>query len=344
MALLKTTSDFFALHIGSGVAHVVQLKGAHKSLARYGMVQIDKKITSSDAPADKKKLAEVVSNLIVQSGITTKNVVVSVPADKSFLTVVDLPKLSGKEMDQSIAYQADQFVPMSTDEAKIDWAVLGDSPEGLDKTEVLIASVGNDYAEGRLDMFESLGLNVIAMEPEELALVRALVPPNFMDSAILLNMGEKSTDLVAVLGGMPRLIRTIPTGGEAIVKAATQNLSVDDKQAVQFVYKFGLVQNKLEGQVLKAIQGVVDGLIEEVNKSIKFFSTRYKNNKVTKLIVTGELAILPEFPLYLVNKTQIPVEIGNSWMNVEYSPSLKNELASKSYQYSVAVGLAERLE
>jgi len=209
---------------------------------------------------------------------------------------------------------------------------------------VLIASVGNDYAEGRLDMFESLGLNVIAMEPEELALVRALVPPNFMDSAILLNMGEKSTDLVAVLGGMPRLIRTIPTGGEAIVKAATQNLSVDDKQAVQFVYKFGLVQNKLEGQVLKAIQGVVDGLIEEVNKSIKFFSTRYKNNKVTKLIVTGELAILPEFPLYLVNKTQIPVEIGNSWMNVEYSPSLKNELASKSYQYSVAVGLAERLE
>jgi len=344
MALLKSTGDFFSLHVGSDAIYVVQLKGASKHLAHYGSLKIDKRIARSDAPADKQKLTTSIGKLVADSGITTKNVVVGVPADKSFVTVVDMPKLTGKDMEKSIEYQADQFVPLSADEAKIDWALLGPSPEGLDKTEVLIASVANDYAENRLDLLESLGLNVIAMEPEQLGLVRALTPDDYNESAIVLDMNEMSTNLIAIHDGLPRLIRTIPTGGEAIVRAATQNLSVDAHQATQFVYKFGLMGDKLEGQVLLAIQNVVDSLIEEVNKSIKFFNTRYKNANIAKLVVTGELAILPEFPLYLVNRTQIPVEIGNSWLNVTYPQSLMNELASISHQYSVAVGLAERQE
>jgi type IV pilus assembly protein PilM len=157
-------------------------------------------------------------------------------------------------------------------------------------------------------------------------------------------MGLLSTNLVAVYQGTPRLIRPIPTGGEALVKSASQNLGVDSEQAAQFVYKFGLAESKLEGQVYKAIQNIVDSLIEEVDKSIKFFHTRYQGIKISKIIVTGDLAILPEFPLYLVNHSQIPVEIGNSWINVNFNSAKTNQLASISHQFAVAVGLAVRQE
>jgi type IV pilus assembly protein PilM/plasmid segregation protein ParM len=139
-------------------------------------------------------------------------------------------------------------------------------------------------------------------------------------------------------------MRSIPTGGDALVKAAVQNLGVDQQQATQFVYKFGLVKDKLEGQVLHAVQSVVDSLLDEIDKSIKFFTTRYQGVQLSKIIVTGKLATLPEFPLYLVNHAQIPVEIGNSWVNVGYSQSKTNDLAAISHEFSVAVGLAERIE
>ena len=46
--------------------------------------------------------------------------------------------------------------------------------------------------------------------------------------------------------------------------------------------------------------------------------------------------------MYLVNKTNAPVEIGNSWQHVTYGKGEHNNLMAVSNQYAVAVGLAER--
>ena len=83
-------------------------------------------------------------------------------------------------------------------------------------------------------------------------------------------------------------------------------------------------------------------LTTEVEKSIKFFQTRYNSSKVERIIVTGGASIIPEFPLYLANKFDINVEIGNAWRNVTYSQDRQNELLAISNQFGVAVGLAER--
>ena len=40
-------------------------------------------------------------------------------------------------------------------------------------------------------------------------------------------------------------------------------------------------------QVFQAINGTVDLLVNEVEKSIKFFQTRYPENKLERIIVTG---------------------------------------------------------
>jgi type IV pilus assembly protein PilM len=157
-------------------------------------------------------------------------------------------------------------------------------------------------------------------------------------------MGNLTTDLVITMGDAPRLSRSIPTGTEAVVRSAQQNLNIDDKQAQQFVYKFGVAKDKLEGQVYQAILGTVDLLVNEIDKSIKFFQTRYPDNKLERIIVTGGASAIPEFPLYVANKFGLNVEIGNAWRNVAFSPDRQNELLAVSNQFSVAVGLAERNE
>ena len=104
------------------------------------------------------------------------------------------------------------------------------------------------------------------------------------------------------------------------MSAATQNLNIDEKQAEQFVFKFGLSKEKLEGQVFQAINGTIDLLTTEVEKSIKFFQTRYSSSKVERIIVTGGASVIPEFPLYLANKFGINVEIGNAWRQCYLQP------------------------
>lgn len=346
MSLLSGVSEFFGLDIGATAVRLVELRGGgpQKTLVKYGYVAIDPKLAVSDAKADQQKLAQIVMELVEKSRITTRNVAVGIPSLRVFTTIADVDKLPLAELSKSIKYQADSLIPTPVAESKIDWALIGDSPKEAGKSEILLSSIPNNYIEQRLDILESIGLNVIAFEPDNLALVRALVPASATGAQMIVDIGRRSTDIVITMNGAPRLTRAIPTGVEGLVKAAMQNLNVDEKQAEQFVFKFGVGKDKLEGQVYQAIIGTVDVLTNEIDKSVKFFQGRYPQTNLERLIVSGSAAVLPEFPLYVANRFGLNVEIGNAWRNVAFASDRQNELASLSNQFGVAVGLAERVE
>jgi type IV pilus assembly protein PilM len=346
MSLLSGVSAFFGLDIGTTGIRLVELHGTGttKTLVKYAYVPVDAKLSQSDSKADQQKMAQIIANLVSEARLTTKNVAVGLPSNRVFTTVADMDRLPAAELGKALMYQADSLIPTPPAESKIDWALLGDSPKDKTKVEVLLSSVSNSFIEGRLDMLEGIGLNVIAFEPDGLALPRAVVPQGMSMPQLVIDMGNLSTDLVVAMGDAPRLVRSIPTGSDAIIRAAQQNLGIDDKQAQQFVYKFGVSKDKLEGQVYQAIISTVDILVSEVDKSIKFFQARYPESKLERVIVTGGASAIPEFPLYLANKFTMNVEIGNAWRNVSFAADRQNELLAVSNQFSVAVGLAERSE
>lgn len=346
MSVFSGISSFFGLDIGTTAIRVVQLRGGGsvKSLVKYGYMPIDSKISISDSKADLQKLVQVVQDLLVQANISTRDVAVGLPSNKVFTTIVDMDRLSPGELEKTIMYQADSLIPTPIAESKLDWALLGDSPNEQNKVEVLLSSVAKEYVESRLDVLESIGLNVLSFEPDSLALARALVAPESAAPTMVVDIGSKTTDIVITLNGAPRLVRSLPTGSDAIVRSALQNLNIDEKQAQQFVFKFGLGKDKLEGQIYNAIIGTVDLLVNDIEKSIKFFGGRYPNLKIDRIIVTGAASVLPEFPLYLANKFGLNVEIGNAWRNVAFPSDRQNELLAVSNHFGVAAGLAERIE
>jgi type IV pilus assembly protein PilM len=344
MNVLSGITDFFGLDIGTTAIRLVQLKGntASKSLVRYAYVPVDAKISQSDSTADQQKLASIIADLVAKAQVTSNNVAVGLPSNRVFTTVADIDRLSKSELAKSIHFQIDSLIPTSVEESKIDWAIMGDSPTDKTKMELLLSSVNSSYVEKMLDMLEGIGLNVIAFEPDAMALCRALVAPGTQAAQVIIDVGDKNTDLVIVMNEMPKLTRSINTGNSAIIRAASQNLNVDEKQAEQLTFKFGLGKDKLEGQVYDAIIGVVDSIVTEIEKSIKFFSTRYAGVAIERIIVTGGASALPDFPVYLANKFGLNIEIGNSWRNVTYDPTRQTELLEVSNHFGVAAGLAER--
>lgn len=344
MAILKGVGDFFGLDIGTTAVRVVQLtpSGQGKwSLRHYGYAPIDINTATADLSETRHRLGEVIMTVVGQSGIKTKNVAIGLPSNKTFITVVDMPTSSEAELQGTIKYQLDQYIPMSLDEAKVDWSMLGQSLHDPSQQEVLLASTAITYAEERLELVEGLGFEVIAAEPDPLAMIRSVLPLNAQAAQVIVDIGEQSINVAATYDGVPRLVRTIPNGLDTLVRAAVQNLNIQEDQARQFILKFGLAPDKLEGQVIHALESTLDGFVSELSKSIKFFQTRYPALTVEGILLAGYGGSIPQFDQYLANKISIQVQTANPWQNVSV-PSQNDQFAAISSEFAVAVGLAQR--
>lgn len=344
MALFKGVGNYFALDIGTNAVRVVELSqsGNGWSLVHYGYAPIDSKITAADSAESRRRLGEVIMTALGQSGIKTRDVVIGLPSQKTFTTVIDVPMMDESELRSTIKYQIDQYIPMPMDEAKVDWRLLGQSLHDPKQQEVLISSTANNYAEDRLEFVEALGLNVIAAEPEPIAMIRSLLPDNINDGRLIIDMGEQSTDIAITFGGAPRLVRTIPMGLNSLVKAAVQNLNVKDDQARQFILKFGLAPDRLEGQVYRAIESTLENFASELTKSLKFFQTRYPNVPVGGVHVAGFASVVPRFAEFVGGKTGVQASIANPWQKVQVSQNDQQQLAAIASEFATVVGLAQR--
>ena len=344
MNILKGMGEFFALDIGTNAIRVVQLKRNVNSwtLEHYGYAPIDSRLTSSDSEEARRKVAEVIMTAVGQSGIKAKNVVIGLPSSKTFTTVIDVPMASEAELRATMKYQFDQYIPMAVDDAKVDWALLGPSLRAQNQQEVLLSSVAKNYSEERLELVESLGLNVIVAEPDPIAMARALTPPGTQGAILQLDMGENSTDIAIVYGDAPRLIRTIPTGVSSLVKSTVSNLNVQEDQARQFILKFGLAPDRLEGQVLRSLETTLDNFAAEVTKSVKFFETRYPSVVVEGVLLAGFAAAIPQFDSYLAGKVGKQVRIANPWQGVQMSEADQKQLGPVATEFATVIGLAKR--
>ncbi len=348
MIMFKRVGDFFGLDIGTNSIRVVQLGLRNNKdgmgnyvLKNFSRIAIDPKISQSHSESDKKKLVDAINTAVGQAGIKTKNMAVNMPSEKTYTTIVEVPFQNDQELAKTIKYQADQSIPTPIDETKIDWANLGQSLINKDKIEVLLASTSKEYSENKLETLEQLGLNVIAFEPDQIAMSRAL---NINDGStnLIVDLGEKSTNLTIMCAGSPRLVRSIPIGFNTIVKSAVHGLGIKEEQARQFILKFGLSTDKLDGKVLKAIEATLENLVSEILKSITFFQKKYINIKVDRIILSGYLSSIPIMNQYIANYTKVATTIGNPWQDVLLTPEQQPLLAGTGGEFAVVIGLAKR--
>lgn len=345
MSLLHGVGDFFALDIGTNSIRMIQLSGNVDKgwvLEKFAYVPVDPKVTKDDSEAGKRKLGEIILGAREQAGIRTKNIALGLPARKTYTAIIEVPNAPQRELTQTVKYEADQYVPMSVDEAKIDFAVLGICPNDPKKAEILLSSTDSAYAESVMEGIEQLGLNVIAQEPEPISMVRALAPVGVQDARMIIDLGETSTDLVVMYQGAPRLVRSIPGGLTSFVRTVESSLKVRGDQARQFILKFGLAQDKLEGKVYEALGSTLESFAFEMTKSVRFFQNRYVGAQVGGIVLSGFSGIIPFMAEYIEMKTGVATTQGNPWQYVKVTPEQQQLLLPVASEFSVAIGLAER--
>lgn len=336
--------NYFGLDLGNSSVKVAQLRElrGRPTLVTYGDIDIPENLLASDSQVDQDKLSDYIKQLCSDANVTSKNVIAALPSTVSYTSIIKIPKLDAKELGESIKYQADKYIPMPLDQVKLDWAVIGEDKENSELMVLLVAAP-NSIANKYLSIIQKAGYELLALEINALSMARSLTKPEDMDKTIMIiDIGTLSSEIAIFTGQVPQIVRSVAVGSKALRRVVSQNLGLDETQADQFMKKFGLQQDKIEGQVYKTLKPVVDSIVEEVRKSIAFFVERNPKTAISKIVLTGGTSALPNLPLYIANSTQVTVEIGNPWINISYPSDLQQTLASISLNYATALGLALR--
>ena len=344
MSLGYGVGDFFALVIGTDALRMVQLSGNAQRgwvLQKFAYVPVSRSILQDSSDAGRRRLGETIVSAAEQAGIKTKNIALGIPSNKCFTAIVEVPTQDQKSMEKVIRYHEDQYIPMPIDDAKVDHVILGPSPNNPQVTEVLLSSTAITYAEERMESVEAFGFNLVALEPDSIAMSRALTPPGTQTARLIIDYGEDSTDLSAVFGA-PRLVRMLPGGLSVLVRTVANSLNVKESQARQFILKFGLAQDKLDGQVFKALDLTLDTFAGELSKSVRFFETKYPNVKISEIALSGYAGVIPFMAEYIEAKTGIKTVQGNPWQMVQVTQQQQQALAQVAAEFAVVIGLAER--
>lgn len=341
MSLFGGESNHFGLDIGENQVRLVQLKGGpgEYSLAAFGSAEIPAGVAQSDSKLDRQKLAKIIAELVSSAQVDTKNVVSAIPGTSVFNALVKLPPMTQSELAKAIKYQAEQNIPLKIDDVKYDWQVIRQDPSTKEMTAMIIAA-SKSKIQSMMQLFSYAELNVIALETATVAIARSLAAPS--DPLVLvLDIGSTTTEIAVVENGTLMQTRSFPLAGFGMTRAISQNLGLDIEQANQFKQRFGLSQDKLEGQVFKTIEPILRNILDEAVRSSKYYQEQF-GKEIKKVVLTGGSSRLPMISEYIKSYMGVEVGFGNPWSNISYQSSFNDKLNEIAPEFAAAVGLAMR--
>src|SRR3989344_312210 len=141
--------------IGTSTIKVVQLKRDNGKflLETYGMVNAASQVMSKADVDVISQTAGVLKTLLEKAKVTTKKVIASLPNNIVFVSVIDMPALSDKELKNAIEWEARRYVPLPLEEVTLSWSVMRES-QTAEKIKVLITAVPTTVIENYLRMFK----------------------------------------------------------------------------------------------------------------------------------------------------------------------------------------------
>lgn len=337
------------LDIGSRFIKYAELAhggGGKFSVVSVGMSPAPLKALQSDAPIDQESIAIIIRHLLKDGGVKTKTVNVALPETSVFTRVIQVPPLSEKELASAIKWEAEQYIPLPLEEVQMDFSMLGESADetGNKKLDVLLVAAPKNVINRYTRVMQLAGLTLEAMETEIISVSRVLAQQMANNQMVLmiLNIGDQSTQLSVIRAGLLTLTRSIPVGGATLTNALAQDLGLPVPQAEEYKKTYGVHEKELEGKVYHSLKPIMTVIIEEIKRAIAYFQTKFPNEVISTIILSGGSARLPGLVEVLANETGVEAQLGNPWLKIERDPKRFAKLEEEGAVFSVAVGLAMR--
>jgi type IV pilus assembly protein PilM len=334
--------DYFGLDLGSRMLKLVQFRRQNTGyeLVAFGLAPTPGKGLLSDAEEDLTNLAVAIKSLCRDARVKGNNVVTAVPQNQSFNQLITLPKISDQELESALKWEAEQYVPLPLEEVTLAYEVVSEvSLDGKPSLEVTLVAVPNRLVDKTLKVLKMANLNPVSLETEIFSLARSLVSPD-EPAVVLVDFGVNSTDVAVIEHGHPLVIRSLPIGGDSLTKAIARALEMEESQAETYKKAYGVDQTKLEGKIKAALDPIISLLLEEIEKTLTFYSSRSQTQKINRVILTGGTSALPEISSHLTQRLNLEIQLGDPFAQIKGKEKITQKVGGDVSFLAVAVGLA----
>lgn len=351
------------IDVGSSSVKVVQLrkKKGRAILETYGELALGPYAGFSvgqvtNLPAE--KIAEAIKDVLQGANVTTVSAGVSIPFKSSLVSLIELPHVDQKQLQEMIPLEARKYIPVPISEVTMDWWVVPseygnelDFAEGVDednnrtrpmdqKVQVLVVSIHNDVLSTYSSIVKGANLNASFFEIEMFSSTRALLSGE-KNPVMIFDMGASSTKVYILDRGVVKYSHIINKGSQEITVSISKGLNVTFDRAEHVKRNLGTATPQEEKNVYEIISLTLDFIFSEANSVILNYQRRF-NKPVSKVILTGGgVAMKGVYELAKAN-FQTEVIMGDPFQKVEAPAFLEDVLKVTGLEFSTALGLALR--
>ncbi len=241
-------------------------------------------------------IAAALEKFLSKNDLSKDTVYVSVPGQHTLARFTKLPPVAAKKIPDIVRYEADQQIPFDMDEVIWDYQLF--QQEGLPDVEVGIFAMKRELVREHLLHFEQAAIEPMGVQSGPLAVYNAAHFDGLLSdqTTVLLDVGAENTDLV--IGTQNGLwTRTIPIGGNSVTDALVKSFKLSFSKAEEL--KREAATHKHARQIFTAMRPTFADLVQELQRSIGFYSATHRDAALTKVICVGNGFQMPGLQKYL---------------------------------------------
>ena len=337
------------LDIGSTAVRASEVAiGDVPTVLRAAQVPLDPGAVENGEVRQPDVVAAALRELWARGRFKSKQVVMGVGNQRVVVREIALPWLPAKELRESLGFQVQEFIPMSVDEAILDYDPLGEfEQDGRRMLRVLLVAAQRVMISAMVEAAVQARLEPVGLDLVPFALVRAVgIPDAGMDldqagDEAVIDVGAHVTNICVHARQTTRFVRILPSGGRDVTLAIARGLGIEDDVAERL--KKGEVVDGAPAQedVRRVAMSRAASFVDEIRSSLEFYTAQAQGAKIGRVLVTGGGSKLAGFMELLDERIPVPVERGHVFEHVRSKLALSEEAINEAEPVlAVATGLA----
>lgn len=339
------------LDIGSSAVKLCVLKGTSKGpiLQHFDHLSLPPETIVDGTLLNASVVADAIQELIRRNKIKQKEVAISVSGNTVIIRKIPMSWMTREELEDSIQWEAEQYIPFDIKEVYIGYEVLARRQEHQ-QMDVGLVAAKREMIDDYVNVCTDSGLKPIICDVDAFAL-QNMYEANYGFSqggtVVLLDVGNSVVTMNVVTNGQTMFTRDLSLGGADITEEIQKRLNITYQEAE--LYKMGGGPGELTDQVLpqeveKIIAEKAEDISNEIQRSLDFYSATAADDRIDRIIVSGGTAAIPSLVRVIERASGVPAEVVDPFRQIsvneqQFSTTRMKELAPIA---SIAVGLALR--
>ncbi len=339
--------ELIGLDVGSRaikLGEVVEKRG-QRMLKKFGMIDLPQGAIVEGRIKEPQVVVDKVKELVKNLKITESNVATSVSGYSVIIKKIVVGKASDEELQETIQYEAEQYIPFDVEDVNIDFEILGDHETNPNQMNVMLVAAKKEIIDEYIDLFEMADLNPCVIDVDVFTLENIFEECYLHEdkSVALIDIGANKLNVNIVKNNVSAFTRDVAIGGEEITREMVSRFGCSFEAAEEI--KLGKASDNVSTEDLQeTFLSFISNWSSEIRRVIDFYYSTYPEENISKIMLSGGATQTTGFVEHLADETSIEVEMFDPFRTLEVSPKSHDTdyLKRIAPQAAICMGLASR--